>query len=177
MRDCMSWNSGPIFVISTTMPAPSSTTAARMIQESPASSRSAMTTPPTIVMGAPTSITQVISTSICTCCTSFVERVIRLGAPNLFISRAEKLSVRSKMASRTSRPNCMAVFAPAQTAPICAAPWTRDSSSITPPVPQMKSTSPVTTPSSMMRAFSVGRYSDMMVAIVWSTTTMASSPQ
>ena len=40
-------------------------------------------TPPTIVIGAATSSVQVISTSICTCCTSLVMRVISDGAPKL----------------------------------------------------------------------------------------------
>ena len=134
---CMAWNSGPIFVTRTPMPAPSTMTATRMIQERPTSSRSAMNTPPTIVMGAETSMTQVIRTSIWTCCTSLVLRVIRLGAPNLFISLLENDSALSKMAVRTSRPNCIAVFAPAHTAPIWAAAWTTDSSSMTAPVRQM----------------------------------------
>lgn len=61
-----------------------------MIHDNPASSRSAMKTPPTIVMGAETSMTALIRTSIWTCCTSLVLRVISDGAPNLFSSRAEK---------------------------------------------------------------------------------------
>ena len=38
-----------------------------------------MITPPTHMIGAATSIVQVISTSICTCCTSLVVRVISDG--------------------------------------------------------------------------------------------------
>ncbi len=51
-----------------------------------------MITPPTLMIGAATSIVQVISTSICTCCTSLVVRVISDGAPNWATSRAEKLA-------------------------------------------------------------------------------------
>ena len=46
------------------------------------SSRRAITTPITIVIGAATAIVQAITTSICTCCTSLVIRVISDGAPN-----------------------------------------------------------------------------------------------
>ena len=42
------------------------------------------------MIGAATSIVQLISTSICTCCTSLVLRVISDGAPNRATSRAEK---------------------------------------------------------------------------------------
>ncbi len=59
------------------------------IQDRPASWRTARITPPTAVNGAPRSIVQVISTSICTCWTSFVMRVMRLGGPNWFTSRLE----------------------------------------------------------------------------------------
>ena len=67
-------------------------------QESPTSWRSAMTMPPTHMIGAATSIVQDISTSICTCCTSFVFRVISDGAPNRFTSRAENSPTRWKTA-------------------------------------------------------------------------------
>ena len=53
-----------------------------------------------------------ISTSICTCCTSLVLRVISDGAPNGLSSRAEKVSTRSKIAPRTSRPKPIAILAP-----------------------------------------------------------------
>ena len=46
--------------------------------------------PPTHMIGAVTIIVKVISTSICTCWTSLVVRVISDGAPNLPTSRAEK---------------------------------------------------------------------------------------
>ena len=83
-----------------------------MSQESPTSSRSAMTIPPTHMIGAATSIVQVTSTSIWTCCTSLVLRVISDGAPNRLSSRAENAPTRWKTAERTSRPNPMAVRAP-----------------------------------------------------------------
>ena len=81
-------------------------------QESPTSSRSAMTTPPTLMIGAATSIVQLISTSICTCCTSLVLRVISDGAPNRATSRAEKRLTCPNSSARTSRPKPIAARAP-----------------------------------------------------------------
>ena len=49
-----------------------------------------MITPTTIVIGAAIAIVHAITTSICTCCTSLVMRVISDGAPNVPTSRAEK---------------------------------------------------------------------------------------
>lgn len=102
---------------------------------------------------------------------------MRLGAPNLSSSLVEKPSARSKTAARTSRPNPIDVRDAAHAAPICAAAWMAESASITPPVRQMKPVSPTTTPLSMMRAFSVGRYRFMAVAMTCKPTTNASIPQ
>ena len=71
-----------------------------------------MKTPPTMVIGAEIIIVQVIITSICTCCTSLVVRVIKLGAPNWLSSRVLNDNVRSKTAPRTSRPKLIAALAP-----------------------------------------------------------------
>ena len=60
-------------------------------QDSPRSVRSAMKMPPMHMIGADTSKVQVISTSICTCCTSLVLRVISEGAPNMATSRSENV--------------------------------------------------------------------------------------
>ena len=68
------------------------------------SSRSAITMPPTHMIGAITSIVTPISTSIWTCCTSFVVRVISEGAPTLPISRADSFPTWWKIAPRRSRP-------------------------------------------------------------------------
>ena len=89
IRVCMTRNSGRIRMITRPTATASSGTATTTSQDSPTSSRSAMMMPPTMVIGAATSIVQVISTSIWTCCTSLVLRVISEGAPNLFSSRAE----------------------------------------------------------------------------------------
>jgi hypothetical protein len=81
-------------------------------QASPTSCRSARMMPPTHMIGAVTSMLQVITTSICTCCTSFVVRVISEGAPKEAISRAENAPTWEKSPPRTSRPKAIAVRAP-----------------------------------------------------------------
>ncbi len=81
-------------------------------QDSPTSCRSAMMMPPTHMIGAATSMVQVITTSICTCCTSLVLRVISDGAPNCATSRAENSPTRWKIAARRSRPKLIAALAP-----------------------------------------------------------------
>ena len=81
-------------------------------QNMPTSSRRAMMTPPIMVIGAVTNRVVLSSTSICTCCTSLVVRVISDGAPKWLSSREEKASTRWKIDPRTSRPKPMAVRAP-----------------------------------------------------------------
>ena len=75
-----------------------------------------MTTPTTIVIGAPIAIVQVITTSICTCCTSLVMRVMSDGAPNAPTSRAENSVTWWNRAARRSRPKPIATWAPKYTA-------------------------------------------------------------
>ena len=89
IRTCWVANSGIIWVTITPISAPSRTTATAIVQVSPASSRNAIRTPPTIMIGAATIMNAVIITSCWICCTSLVVRVIRLGAPNWATSRAE----------------------------------------------------------------------------------------
>ncbi len=74
--------------------------------------RSAKITPPMLWIGVAMSIVQVISTSICTCCTSLVVRVISDGAPNFDTSRSLNSPTRVKIAPRRSRPRPIAVRAP-----------------------------------------------------------------
>ena len=68
--------------------------------------------PPTHMIGAETISVKVSSTSIWTCWTSLVVRVISDGAPNWPTSRAEKSCTWAKMAPRMSRPTAIAVRAP-----------------------------------------------------------------
>ena len=112
IRVCMTRNCGTMRTITAPMATTSTGTHTAISQDSPTSSRSAMITPPTHMIGAATSIVQVISTSICTCCTSLVLRVISDGAPNRFTSRAENPPTRWKIAPRTSRPKPIAVRDP-----------------------------------------------------------------
>ena len=53
------------------------------------SARTAMTMPPILRIGADTSIVHVIRTRVCTCCTSFVVRVMSDGAPKRDTSCSE----------------------------------------------------------------------------------------
>ena len=76
---------------------------------------------------------QVISTSIWTCCTSLVLRVISDGAPNVATSRPEYDDTLRNTSERRSRPKAMAVRDANHTAtteqPICS----RETTSITAP--------------------------------------------
>jgi len=72
--------------------------------ESRTSSRSAMITPPTAMMGALTIIVRAICKKSWICCTSLVFRVISDGVPKRWISRAEKLWTRPNTAPRRSLP-------------------------------------------------------------------------
>jgi len=116
-----------------------------------------MMMPPTHMIGAATSMVQVITTSICTCWTSLVLRVINDGAPKWFTSRAEKLPTWAKIAPRTSRPKLIADRAPNHTAAMEQMIWTTVTPSIQPPVVRMYDVSPRATPLSMMSALRLGR--------------------
>ena len=85
-----------------------------IIAESGTSWRSAMMMPPIIMIGARIMTLSIITTTIWTCCTSLVLRVMSDGAPKRFTSVCEKLSTWRKIAPRTSRPNAMAVFDPSR---------------------------------------------------------------
>ena len=89
------------------------------------------------MIGAETTIVQAISTSICTCWTSLVLRVISDGAPNCWTSRVEKVPTRWNSAARRSRPKPIAVRAPNQTAPTAQTICTSETASMTPPVRTM----------------------------------------
>ena len=110
MRSCISWKAGTISATITPRTTAAAGMATARITDSPGSSRTAMTMPTTIVIGAPIAIVQVITTSICTCCTSLVMRVISDGAPNAPTSRAEKSVTWWKRLARRSRPKPIATF-------------------------------------------------------------------
>lgn len=111
-RSCMVRNSGRIRFTIRLTETPRTGTTASSTPDRGTSWPSAITMPPTHMIGADTISVNDISTSICTCWTSLVVRVISDGAPNWPTSRAEKLCTRSKIAARTSRPRAEAVRAP-----------------------------------------------------------------
>ncbi len=133
IRSCISRKAGTI--CETIRP---STTAAtgiantRMIDK-PTSWRNAMITPTTIVIGAAIAMVHAITTSICTCCTSFVMRVISEGAPNAPTSRAEKSVTWWKRFLRRSRPKLIATLPPKYTAATAKTTWMTANPSITAP--------------------------------------------
>ena len=71
-----------------------------------------MITPPTAMIGARIITFRPMTTSIWTCWTSFVLRVISDGGPKVFVSVWEKLRTFRKIALRTSRPKAIAVLEP-----------------------------------------------------------------
>lgn len=111
-RSCIVRNSGRIFATMMLTEIPSTGTTASSTAESGTSCPSAMMMPPTHMIGADTISVNAISTSIWTCWTSLVVRVISEGAPKRPSSRAENDCTRSKTAPRTSRPSADAVRAP-----------------------------------------------------------------
>ena len=92
-----------------------------------------MITPTTIVIGAAMAIVHAITTSICTCCTSLVMRVISDGAPNVPTSRAEKSVTWWKRFLRRSRPKLIATMPPKYTAATANTTWTSAKTSMTAP--------------------------------------------
>ena len=112
IRTCICRNSGSACSRIATMIVPITMTATAISHDRPMSSRRAMKMPPTIMIGACTIMNAVIITSVCTCWTSLVVRVIRLGAPKWLTSRVLNDSALWKIAARRSRPNPIAVRAP-----------------------------------------------------------------
>ncbi len=73
--------------------------------------RSAMMIPPTMRIGAETMIVRPMKTTVWTCWTSLVLRVMSDGAPIRLTSTCENVSTLVKMALRTSRPKPIAMRA------------------------------------------------------------------
>ncbi len=96
-----------------------------------------MMIPPTIRIGAAINSVRAMNTTVWTCCTSFVLRVMSDGGPNLLTSTWLKLSTFRKIALRTSRPNPIAVLAPPYTARIDATPSASVTTSMNAPVLMM----------------------------------------
>jgi hypothetical protein len=137
MRPCINRKLGTIRVTMNATEASSAGIATASSQDRPRSSRIAMTTPPTIMIGAATISVHDIRTSIWTCCTSLVSRVISDGAPKCWTSRCENDPTRLKIAARTSRPNPIAVRAENQTATTAHRICSTATQSMIPPVRTM----------------------------------------
>ena len=71
-----------------------------------------MMMPPMHMIGARIMTFSIIRTTIWTCCTSLVVRVISDGAPKRLTSASEKPSTWRKSLPRMSRPNPIDVFEP-----------------------------------------------------------------
>ncbi len=109
---CIDMKSGMARVITRPMTTPMTGIATRMTAESGTSRRSAMMRPPMAVIGAATTTLSIISTTIWTCCTSLVVRVMSDGGPNLLTSACEKPWMRRNREPRVSRPRPMEVLDP-----------------------------------------------------------------
>ena len=155
--DCIVRNNGSNRPISAATTTANTTTETATSQLMPGSSRTAMTTPPTIMIGTATIKFKNIRNTCWTCCTSFVPRVISVAEPKCDMSSAEKRDTRPNTSSRISRPVPIEALDPNQTAAHAAITCTNATASITPPVRQMKGTSPWETPSSIIFAFKLGR--------------------
>ena len=101
---CIRRNWGTMRRITRPTHSASSGTATATSHERPTSSRSAMITPPTIMIGAETITAAAMKTTCWTWVASLVLREIRVGAPKRETSWAENSPTREKTAPRRSRP-------------------------------------------------------------------------
>lgn len=116
MRACIFVNAGTIRTTMRDTITSSTGTETAMSHDRPTSWRTAITMPPISSMGADTMTVADICTSICTCCTSLVLRVISDGAPNCPTSRCENATTRWKRSARTVLPMPIARREPRYTA-------------------------------------------------------------
>ena len=134
---CMARNSGTALRTTRPMKTPMTGTAARITPERGTLRRSARMMPPMAVMGAEITTLSIISTVICTCCTSLVVRVISDGVPKRLTSTWEKLSTLRNRAPRMSRPNAIAVLEPQYTATMAVTANSSVTPSMMPPTTRM----------------------------------------
>lgn len=137
MRACILVNACTMRTTISETTSSSTGTATAISHDSPASCRTAMMMPPIASIGADTMTVADICTSICTCCTSLVLRVMSEGAPNWPTSRCEKATTRWKIAARRFLPIPIARREPKYTAMSEQTTCTRLTNSMTPPVRQM----------------------------------------
>ena len=97
-----------------------------------------MIVPPTIMIGAATSNVADMSTSICTCCTSLVMRVISDGAPSRSTSWVEKpVTLVEQVATARRDRTPLRSWHPKYTAPTAKTTWITVTPNMTAPVRQM----------------------------------------
>ena len=118
-----------------TMPMTGRITASEAVRGT--SSRRAMMMPPMTISGALNMIVSPMATSICTCCTSLVFRVIREAVLKWLISFWEKLWTLRKSEPRMSRPAPMATRDAQYTPKIAAIPVSRATPSMYSPIRRM----------------------------------------
>ena len=111
IRPCIRRKSGSARLSESPTTAPMSGTMTTRSPDRGTSWRSAMITPPIAVSGAETRTVRPMRTTIWTCWTSFVFRVMRDGAPKRATSRCEKVWTEAKIAPRRSRPKPIAIRA------------------------------------------------------------------
>ena len=107
IRSSFAWvarNSGIARLITSPMTSAMSGSTTRSSPDSGTSWRRAMMIPPTIRIGAEIMSVSAMNTTVCTCCTSFVLRVISDGAPNRFTSTWLKVCTVRKIALRNVAP-------------------------------------------------------------------------
>ena len=93
--------------------------------------------PPTMRIGAEMITVSATKTSVWTCWTSFVLRMMRDAGPKRLTSAWEKRSTAAKIALRTSRPKPIATRAPKYTAATDASASAKVTTSISPPTRRM----------------------------------------
>ena len=109
---CIDWKSGIAWERRAPTITPMSGTMTTRRPDSGTSSRRAMTIPPTAMIGAEIIIVRARATTVWTCWTSFVLRVMSDAVPKWFVSVCENASTLRNTALRTSRPKAMAVLEP-----------------------------------------------------------------
>lgn len=136
-RSCISVNIGMSRATSAPTTTTSTGTATHTSHDRPASSRTAMTIPPTDMIGAMTMRLSIMTETVCTCWTSFVPRVMSVAAPNRSVSSAPNRDTARYTSRRRSRPIPVAVRAPNHTAATAVTTWRRATPSMTRPVRRM----------------------------------------
>ena len=113
---CIDMNRGIARLVTRPMKTPITGIDTRITALSGTLSRSAMMRPPMAISGAMTTTLSTMSTTICTCCTSLVVRVMSEGVPKRLTSACEKPCTRRNSDERTSRPKPMDTLDPQYTA-------------------------------------------------------------